>query len=59
MKRHLTVAIDFKLSLIEPLVNHYQRIEVNNICNDNHSGAFGYFVNKTMKQILELKYRQC
>lgn len=49
-------AIEFKLSLIEPLVNHYQRIEVNNICNDNHSGAFGYFVNKTIKEILEIKY---
>ena len=49
-------AVEFKIKLIEPLLNHYSRIEVNNICNDNHSGAFGYFVNKTMKQILELKY---
>ena len=50
------VAVQFKLSIVEPLVNCYNRIEVNNICNDNHSGAFGYFVNQTMKQILEIKY---
>jgi len=49
-------AVEFKIKLIEPLLHHYSKIEVNNICNDNHSGAFGYFVNKTMKQILELKY---
>lgn len=49
-------AVEFKIKLIEPLLNHYSRVEVNNICNDNHSGAFGYFVNETMKQILELKY---
>tara|TARA_R100000951_G_scaffold110853_1_gene109193 strand:- start:4090 stop:5307 length:1218 start_codon:yes stop_codon:yes gene_type:complete len=49
-------AVEFKIKLIEPLLDHYSRVEVNNICNDNHSGAFGYFVNKTMKQILELKY---
>ena len=49
-------AVEFKIKLIEPLLTHYSKIEVNNICNDNHSGAFGYFVNKTMKEILELKY---
>ena len=50
-------AVEFKLRMIEPLINNYQRVEVNNICNDNHSGAFGYFVNKTIKDILELKYK--
>ena len=49
-------ALQFKLDLVEPLVNHYGKIFVNNICNDNHSGAFGYFVNQAMKSILELKY---
>ena len=49
-------AVEFKIKLIEPLLVHYSKIEVNNICNDNHSGSFGYFVNKTMKDILELKY---
>tara|TARA_R110000803_G_scaffold210568_1_gene282726 strand:+ start:31077 stop:32291 length:1215 start_codon:yes stop_codon:yes gene_type:complete len=50
-------AVEFKLRMIEPLINNYERVEVNNICNDNHSGAFGYFVNKTIKDILELKYK--
>lgn len=49
-------AVEFKIKLIEPLLLHYTKVEVNNICNDNHSGSFGYFVNKTMKDILELKY---
>jgi len=49
-------ALEFKLRVIEPLVNVYPNVVVNNICNDNHSGAFGYFVNEALKQILDIKY---
>ena len=33
------------------------RIKLNNICEDNHAGAFGYVVNSAVKQILEQKYK--
>lgn len=49
-------ALEFKLRVIEPLANTYPNVIVNNICNDNHSGAFGYFVNEALKQILNIKY---
>ena len=49
-------ALEFKLRTIEPLVQAYPNVMVNNICNDNHSGAFGYFVNEALKQILNIKY---
>ena len=49
-------AIDFKMHLIDNLVNHYDKIVFNNVCNDNHAGAFGYFANKTFKDIAEIKY---
>ena len=49
-------ALEFKLRTIEPLVQAYPNVMVNNICNDNHSGAFGYFVNEALRQILNIKY---
>jgi hypothetical protein len=49
-------ALEFKLRTIEPLVQAYPNAIINNICNDNHSGAFGYFVNEALKQILNIKY---
>ena len=49
-------ALEFKLRTIEPLVQSYPNAIINNICNDNHSGAFGYFVNEALKQILNIKY---
>lgn len=50
-------ALQFKINVVEGLLGHYQNVYVNNICNDNHAGAFGYFVNSAMKSILEIKYK--
>ena len=49
-------ALEFKLKILYGLVNNYTEIHFNNICNDNHSGAFGYFVNEAFKQIAELQF---
>jgi hypothetical protein len=49
-------ALEFKIKILHGLVNYYDKIHFNNICNDNHSGAFGYFVNKAFKEIAELQF---
>lgn len=51
------VALTFKITLIDALVQFYDKIEIVNICNDNHSGAFGYIVNSAFKAYIELKYK--
>lgn len=51
------VALTFKITLIDALVQYYDKIEIVNICNDNHSGAFGYIVNSAFKAYIELKYK--
>ena len=50
------VGLSFKIRMIDELVKHYKNIVCNNICNDNHAGAFGYVVNSAFKTIIELKY---
>ena len=50
-------ALEFKLKILYGLVKNYTEIHFNNICNDNHSGAFGYFVNEAFKQIAELQFK--
>tara|TARA_R110000796_G_scaffold203393_1_gene319693 strand:+ start:202 stop:1428 length:1227 start_codon:yes stop_codon:yes gene_type:complete len=50
-------ALEFKLKILYGLVSSYEKIHFNNICNDNHSGAFGYFVNEAFKQIAELQFK--
>lgn len=45
------VALSFKLRLAEGLCANYKNVRFNNICNDNHAGVFGYFVNKSFKEI--------
>jgi hypothetical protein len=50
-------ALEFKLKLLYGLVDYYDTIHFNNICNDNHSGAFGYFVNESFKQIAEIQFK--
>ena len=42
---------------LQNLIGNYEEIHFNNICNDNHSGAFGYFVNEAFKQIAELQFK--
>ena len=51
------VAVNFKVLLVDELINYYDKIVCNNICEDNHAGAFGYVVNSAVKNILELKYK--
>jgi hypothetical protein len=50
-------ALEFKLNILYGLIGSYKEIHFNNICNDNHSGAFGYFVNEAFKQIAELQFK--
>ena len=49
-------ALEFKLKILYGLIGNYKEIHFNNICNDNHSGAFGYFVNEAFKQIAEIQF---
>lgn len=51
-------ALDFMSYIIDTLAtsNMYEKIIVNNVCNDNHSGSFGYVFNHAMKRIVEIKY---
>lgn len=55
-KEAFEIAIEFKNTLIESLLGSYSKIILNNITEDNHSGIFGYFVNSTVKKIVEQKY---
>ncbi len=48
------VALAFKINLVSTLAQYYDKVIVNNICNDNHSGAFGYVVNSAFKVAIEL-----
>jgi hypothetical protein len=45
------VALKFKVDLVLKFCAHYEKIIVNNICNDNHAGAFGYVVNSAFKML--------
>jgi len=50
------IGLQFKITLIDALLQHYNKIHVVNICNDNHSGSFGYIVNSAFKVYIEMKY---
>ncbi len=50
------VALEFKMRLVDNLVPYFDNITFNNICNDNHAGSFGYFVNKSFADIVKVKY---
>lgn len=50
------VGLRFKIRLIDALMPHFEKIQCINICNDNHSGSFGYIVNSAFKTYVELKY---
>lgn len=47
------VALNFKWNLFINLAGSYRSIIFNNICNDNHAGAFGYVVNSAFKKMVE------
>lgn len=55
-KESFDLAIEFKVTLVELMLNFYDEVICNNICEDNHSGIFSYFTNQTCKLILEEKY---
>ena len=46
----------FKTYLGDFLSKHYKKVVFNNICNDNHAGSFGYFVNKAFLDLANIKY---
>ena len=50
------IALNFKLKMIGALKWHYKEIICHNVCNDNHSGAFGYIVNSALATVCELRY---
>lgn len=50
------LALQFKTSLVDSLVDDFDTIICNNITNDNHSGVFSYFVSSAVKGILEQRY---
>lgn len=47
------LGIEFKMTLAKELSRYYDHIIFNNICNDNHSGVFSYFVNQHFKSLAE------
>lgn len=51
------VGLQFKITLIDALIHYYDKINIVNICNDNHAGSFGYSVNSAFKSYIELKYK--
>jgi len=50
------VGLEFKIRLVQKLAPFYDQIICNNVCEDNHAGAFGYVVNKAFKQFIELQF---
>lgn len=55
-KEAFDLALLFKTSLVDALVDDFDIIICNNITNDNHSGVFSYFASSAVKQILEQRY---
>ena len=55
-KEAFDCAFEFKNIILEGLVKYYKKIIFNNVCNDNHAGDFGYFLNQQFKSYAELKY---
>jgi hypothetical protein len=47
----------FKSSLIFSLLPYYDKIIFRNICNDNHSADFAYFVNSALKFYFEKNHK--
>lgn len=55
-KEAFDLALQFKLVLVDSLVEDFDTILCNNITNDNHAGVFSYFASSAVKQILEQRY---
>ena len=50
-KECFEIGLDFKIELIERLVDHFDLIYCNNICNSNHDGDWGYVCQHAFKKI--------
>ena len=50
-------AFYFKIMLLENLAPEYNAIICHNVCDDNHSGDFGYVVNSAVKKYAEKAYK--
>jgi len=50
------LGLEFKITMIQKLAPFYDTIICNNVCEDNHAGAFGYVVNKAFKRFIEMQY---
>lgn len=50
------LGVKFKIMLADSLAEHYDKIIINNICNDNHAGSFGYVVNSAFKKMIDYRY---
>lgn len=50
------LALEFKISLVDSLVEHYDTIICNDLTCDNHSSIFSYFVSTAVKKLLEQRY---
>jgi hypothetical protein len=55
-KEAFDFGMQFKLSLVDALAPHYEKIICNNIVEDNHAGVFGYFVSSSVKGMIESRY---
>lgn len=50
------VGFAFKCRMIDELARHYDAIRIVNVCNDNHSGSFGYVVNSAVKSYVSVRH---
>jgi hypothetical protein len=50
------LALQFKIRLVDNLVDVYDNIICHNITNDNHSSVFSYFVSSAFEQVSNCRY---
>ena len=50
------LGVEVKMEIADILLSSFDHVMFNNICNDNHAGSFGYFVNSAFGSIVERKY---
>jgi len=55
-KEAFDLALEFKIKLIDSLIDEYEEIVCHNITNDNHSGVFSYFVSSAFEKIINCRY---
>jgi hypothetical protein len=48
--------LEFKIKLIQSLIPYFKKIIMINVCQDNHSGAFGYILNSAFKKYCEIAF---